>query len=137
MCSASVRPKQHEVYTLRDIVQKLSLRDSPHLGFQFRSPDPQETESVLAVIQNSHVTDEDLLSIPGFADSKWKYLRETEEWIPVFSYADELPITDFVEMELDLHPYNLTHQWWVTPKGFPRDQYVLLQDQIKNGELEL
>jgi len=67
------------------------------------------------------VSYEDVLSIPGFAESWWEYKYETDEWIPVFHYVGTAPITDFIDHE----PKNSSYEnaQWCTPKGFPREQY--------------
>lgn len=118
-------PRRGQVYTFAQIC-KLELRDSPHLGFDH----PHHTLKHVkcqCVIQESHITVEQSLSVPGFASTKWEYIRETHEWIPVFKYVDERPITEFVDMEPEVdHPaivQGRTLGWWVTLKGFPRQQY--------------
>lgn len=106
------------VYSLNDIVNCLELRDGPSLGFHYNGKE--------GVIQDSHLSAEELLSVPGLGDTTWKYIRETNEWIPVFQYHGE--IEDLLAT-VDLEPYSDTTfpehadlYWWVTPKGFPREQ---------------
>ena len=101
-------PKPFEVYTFREICEDLILRDSPHLMFY-------DTEGERDVIQTSHMTEEDMLSVEGFADSKWKYIRETDEWIPIFMYAGDVDIFTFV-MKTE-EPYG---DETYSLKGFPR-----------------
>lgn len=111
-------PKSGQVYTLRQIIEELHLRDSPHLGFM--------ANGVRQVIQNSHCTEAQLLEVPGMADSLWKYLYETDEWIPIFSFAENnpLPIEELVDTEAEIDPYaEKPGVLWVTPKGLPRAQY--------------
>ena len=62
-------------YNLRTIYQ-LDLQDSPCLMVM--------VEGRLYPVQDSHVTIDELLSVPGLADTEWAYRYTTEEWIPVF-----------------------------------------------------
>lgn len=123
--TATIRPRAGQVYTLRQIEQELYLRDSACLRFTH--------QDVAGVIQNSHLTSEEMLSVPGFADSQWTYVRETEEWIPVFRYAGSTPITDFIEIEqaIDYWTGRKENDWWAVPKGFPRPQEV--SDEAKEN----
>jgi hypothetical protein len=138
--SNKIYPKRGGVYTLREVEIVLELRDSAHLGFwhdlgaawvcaSCANDDDDcpyvHNHKVQCVIQTSHVTRDDLLSIPGFADSKWKYRYETDEWIPVFEFVGT-DIQQFVNIVPSLCDYNLDrdpNSQWVTPKGFPRKQY--------------
>lgn len=115
-------PLRNEVYTLAQIQNDLELRDGPSLNFVIRAKDASTIE---ACLQDSHVTTEELLTVPGFADSKWRYHYETSEWIPVFYYSDEneKPITDFIDFEEHIDPHRDEPDLWCTPKGFPREQY--------------
>lgn len=109
-------PKRGVVYTLAEIT-KLFLRDSPCL--QLRRED-----YTAMVIQNSSVDEREVVEkLPGAADTKWRFIRETHEWIPVFVYSDEneRPYTDFVIIERDNDREN---EWWVCWKGFYRPQHV-------------
>lgn len=99
-------------YTLAQITQ-MHLGDSPCL--QIRD---------VGVVQDSHLSDEELLAIPGMKGSKWIYIRTTSELIPVFLYAIDNPTyTHLFDTEPYKDPYNLTTDlYWVTPKGYPRSQ---------------
>lgn len=111
-------PVKGKSYSLEEIFL-LDIRDIPCLRFEYRG--------VRGCIQNSHLTQEQLFSVPGMKESRWIYERETHEWIPIFrfdTYVNQSPITDLVdiERELDLYELNSESAWWATPKGFPRDQ---------------
>ena len=111
-------PVRGQQYTLREVFN-LNLRDSPHLGVTIDGKD--------GVIQNSHLTEEEMLTIPGFADTKWTYRYETDEWIPIFQYAKlNPPIENFVDHEpaIDAWSHEETDELWIIPKGFPREQYL-------------
>lgn len=113
-----IHPRAGQTYSLRQIAETLYLRDSPSLGFTHEGRD--------GVIQDSHLTEEEMLTVPGFADSQWRFVRETHEWIPIFRYAGSQPITDFIEIEqaVDYWTGRKEDAWWAVPKGFPRPQEV-------------
>ena len=116
-----ILPKQGQVYSLEYILKTLYLRDSPSLNV-----------SGIGVIQTSHLDngDEDLLSIPGFKDTKWKDLRETSEWIPLFRSEDTPENIELVKSGIEYEPWTTCPMRypedpelnWVTPKGYPRPQ---------------
>lgn len=101
-------PKKDTVYTFNDMLIKLNLPDSPFLQFVYN-----DTE---CIIQNSHVSDNALLCIPGMRESLWCYEKTTREHIPLFWYlndnVDILTLVDIHEVE--------DGSYWVTPKGYPR-----------------
>lgn len=114
-----VYPKCGTIYTYKEIVEILTLRDSPSLNFSHKN--------MLGVIQESHLTQEQLLSVPGMIDTTWRYVRETLEWIPLFDYSGD--INKLLEV-IDIEPASEFYQsnqpitcWWATPKGFPRNQH--------------
>ena len=113
-------PKRYQSYTLEQIYKELQLRDSPSLAFTH--------QDISGCIQNSHLLEEDLLSVPGMKESRWIYIRETHEWIPCFQFdtkAKQPPIDTLVDLESYIDTYNLSKGefWWATPKGFPREQH--------------
>ncbi len=110
-------PKCNSVYTYRQIHNELELDDSPHLGFTHKG--------IQTVIQTSHLAEEDLLAIPGMSESLWTYVRTTSEWIPIFRAVDNEAVVALVDIEPSVNHYkDQLPAWWVTPKGFPREQYV-------------
>jgi hypothetical protein len=109
-------PKAGQVYTLAQIENELNLDDSPSLSFR-------RIDGKRGLMQTSHLTKEELLSIPGMADSEWQYLRTTSEWIPLFTYvgvADPKTLVDVEPWEDDFG--DQPDLLWITPKGFPRKQ---------------
>jgi hypothetical protein len=58
--------------------------------------------------------------VPGIAQTKWRYVRETHEWIPIFLWADPGNPRDVVDVEPLLG--DRKRYLWITPKGFPREQ---------------
>lgn len=113
-------PKRYQSYTLEEIYRDLTLRDSPSLGFTH--------QDISGCIQDSHLTEEEFLSVPGMKESRWIYICETHEWIPCFQFdtkVDQLSIDTLVDIELYKDTYNLDEKdrWWATPKGFPRPRH--------------
>lgn len=107
-------PVRGAEYTAREVLG-LELRDCPFFRFCVNGR--------IEVIQTSHLTEAELLSVPGFADTRWRYQRETREWIPLFMAVNDDAVAACVDMEPDRSPYNDQPALWVTPKGFPRKQY--------------
>lgn len=105
-------PETGHIYTLEQIMRELHLRDCPALMVSF--------EDKLSCVQDSHLSEQELLSVPGFAKTKWRYIRETSEWIPVFHWADSADPKTFLDVEPSKDDPDRYH--WVTPKGFPREQ---------------
>lgn len=108
-----MHPKVNEIYTLNQICNVLELDDIPCLEFKFGR---------YGNVQMSHVTDKEILSIPLFSETKWKYIKTTFEWIPIFKYSEEnkYPISRFLLLEVDIENPNV---WWACPIGFPKEQW--------------
>lgn len=104
-------PITGQEYTVRQIYEDLKLKDIPHLRFYIFE--------VSCVLQTSHVTDAELLSIPGVADFKFRYSHTTYEWIPVFCAVDSRKFLEIINVETARDPDD---GFWATPKGFPREQ---------------
>lgn len=127
-------PVSGQVYTLRQVFNDLELRDSPSLALSVIL----DGKIVRTVINDSHVGDCWVESAPGAAESQWKYLRETDEWIPCFVHCGTPEqAMQFVDTELEnVDAYHLAllaegfvsrdypeRGAWTVPKGFPRAQY--------------
>jgi hypothetical protein len=113
-----VYPKRGVSYTYKEIITDLYLRDNPSLLFEYNGKS--------GVIQDAHVPDGDITVVPGMSESRWVYIRETREWIPIFKFdtqTDQLPITSLVDLEVNKSKYYHPDFWWATPKGFPRDKH--------------
>lgn len=107
------KPIPQHTYTLRELLQ-LDLLDSPALLFWHGN--------VRCVVQNCHLTEEELLSVPGMADTTWTYSRTTHEWIPIFVCKHVDALIACVDIEPSKDRFDPKGHW-VTPKGFPRAQY--------------
>jgi hypothetical protein len=103
---AKIYPKHGQVYTYEEI-QKLYLRDSPNLGFDLNGRKQ--------CLQDSMASPEEIIKkSPRIAGSKWVFVKETFEWIPVFRYADERPITEIIARHREGNEYVFIFD------GFPR-----------------
>lgn len=107
------RPVPGCVCTARQVLCELELDDSPSWGFWIYER--------RACIQSAHLTDAELLSVPGFADTEWTYVRRTHEWVPVFNAVDSHAILACVDAVLVTDLLMRETWYWVTPRGFPRD----------------
>ena len=101
-------PQAGKTYLLRDLVD-LDLKDSPFLMVLVngqRYP-----------VQDSHLTVDELLSVPGLADTEWTYRYTTSEWCPIFYSSGDLEVESFFDVKF------LEEEgcYWITPKGFPRE----------------
>lgn len=107
-----MRPIRSLTYTSEQVFRELKLRDSPFLRLYHCDK--------LTPIQTSHITPDELLSIPGFAELEWIYRYETDEWIPVFDAADDKAVAKLLNFE----PWEGKEDkhLWTTPKMFPRKQ---------------
>lgn len=111
-------PRRNEVYTFKQIVNELDLRDSACLTFW--------ENNLWQNIRDSHISEHDMLKLPHWAESRWKFVMETDEWIPIFRFAkdNEVSIDELVDTEAEIDPYaEKPGVLWVTPKGLPRAQY--------------
>ena len=108
-------PQKGRIYTLENIF-KLTLPDTPFLRIIIDPTLGEFEQDNLASVQDSHITREQLLSIPGIASTSWRYDKTTSEDIPLFTYIARQPWSEFFKAE----PYPDTNQWWVTPRAFPR-----------------
>lgn len=119
-------PVQGRVYTFAE-VSKLDLLDSPSLclWLSFEHPTRGNVD-VDTCIQTAGVPDDGMLLVPGMSESKWRYIRTTSEWIPIFRFVGENP-ANLVDVQLDSDfdsPYsNDNISLWLTPKGHKRPQY--------------
>lgn len=115
-------PKQGAIYTAKQILEELNLKDSPFFRFHFNNE--------IQVIQTSHCSEEELLEVPGFAESRWRYERTTSEWIPLFMLDVDQDITEWVDMEPDNSPFVKNNRsMFVTPKGLIEEQYYRVEGE--------
>jgi hypothetical protein len=108
-----LKPTKDQVYSLETILEQLELPDSPHLCLSVK------VGNVIyaAILQNSHLSSKELLSVPGLASTRWTYLYTTHEWIPIFTSVEtQAAMAAFVDVDC-----GHSEDPWVTPKGFPRE----------------
>lgn len=116
--SNRIYPKQGTTYTFKQIVEQLDLRDSACLLFKENGMEQN--------IQDSHVNEHEVLALPHWAESRWTYRYETEEWIPVFDFASDntISIDDLIDKEPQIDPYaEKPGVLWCVPKTKTREQY--------------
>lgn len=120
-------PESGKVYTLAEI-EELELRDSPFLQLTLVIPGSKDGYISQYPIQTSHCTAEDLLKIPEWANSRWMFVLETSEWIPLFRVHsdDENLVRSLVDIEVSNDD---SQGYWITPKAYPRKQY----EEMDNG----
>lgn len=121
-------PRSNTVYTLAEVYQ-LDLKDSPSLGFyvsrrhvmaQFGVDFPG-MQPMPSVIQDSHVSVNLSDISPEWAALRFRYLRTTQEWIPVFQAIDDDAVVALCDV---VYVYDVLINHYgtqVTPKGHPRD----------------
>lgn len=120
-----IYPKRGNVYTLRDVLSVLFLHDSPSLMFYHINEAGNEVESV---IQDAHIgSNEEWFAIPDFAESNWRYVRTTDEDIPVFQFVracDDIMKYVVIERAVDYDTGEETEreEYFVIPKGTVRVQ---------------
>ena len=123
-------PKRGEVYTVEQIVTELKLRDSPFLKANITNP---LGEVVDVVIQLAYIDDYAKL-IPIMGNDKYRYIRETDEWIPVFQFVgSEEEFLKSVDTAVDLNPHLEEIEpvgMVVWPKGIEYEQYYKLSDDM-------
>jgi hypothetical protein len=105
-------PVKGQIYTVRDIYN-LALTDTPSLMFKY--------QDAHVPIQQAHVTVDQLLSMPGFADVKFRYSHTTWLETPIFLLCEDEEIFNFVNVESVWDDVFEEHDVWVTPKEFPRE----------------
>lgn len=122
MTDKKVYPQSGRIYTFREIVEVLYLRDSACLLFIENGMDQN--------IQDSHLGQHVMLEIPHWADSRWEYRYETDEWIPIFRWAKDNTITidDLVDKVPAIDPHaERPGVLWCVPKGQAREQYYRIE----------
>ncbi len=110
-----IRPIPGSTYSYRTIVEHLDLADVPYLQIRISGR--------RTVIQTTHVSQEDLLTITGFGETLWTYVRTTSEGVPVFtavSGKNSESLAAMVDVVTYRDPDFDNSVIWVTPKGFLR-----------------
>lgn len=118
-------PNQRQTYSLREILTELKLRDNPWLGIPAPTPSVGNvTMACQAPVQGEFGGgDEEFLA--KFGDLPFTYIRETDEWIPIFRYAGTVEEAkehfDYAVMLTDFFDDGVV-PWHVTFKGYPEEQ---------------
>lgn len=111
---AMMNPQKGEVYTLQPMLTKLDLPDTPSLHFMCQAGERIEE----TVLQTGHVSRDQLLSVPGLAATRWRFLYITWEWIPIFACREAWST---LKTMIDVEGGDDEELLWATPKGFPRE----------------
>lgn len=124
-------PERRKVYTFAQL-DSLDLRDMPSLCLVI--------DGEFQVIQTSHLTQaEHIESNPLWAETKWEFILETSEWIPIFHYRGDISILDeLLDVEPLIDPHMKPDQGYglyVVPKGYPREQYYSVEKH--DGEYKI
>ena len=127
-------PRRGQVYTLKEIENELELRDSPFLRFV-----PQKVRYVgmpagVQVIQQAHIAN--LSELEGWADTQWSYVRETEEWIPLFRAVDDAAIEALCVIEPDVSQLRSDNTLFIYPKDTECKQYDGYDEEVHGSLLE-
>ena len=87
-------------------------------------------------IQDGPLTPEDLLSVPGFSDTKWRYSHFVDDLTPIFHCVTIPQVLELVNEEdyLDSDGTLIYGEKWITPKGFPLDQSCLSESTSDEDE---
>lgn len=105
-------PVRGNVYSAKEILE-MNLRDSPF----WEVP----TEFGYLPVQDSHLTEAELMGVEHWPESRWVFLLETDEWIPVFRYAKgQRPVSELVDMK-PIEDDHSSMELFITPKGKPLD----------------
>lgn len=127
-------PRRGQVYSLKEIENELELRDSPFLRFV-----PQKVRyeheacAGIQVIQTSSVAN--LSDIEGWADTQWSYVRETEEWIPLFRAVDDAAIEALCVIEPDTSEFRSGGGMHIYPKGTVCNQHKPYDEKLHGDML--
>lgn len=131
-------PTRGQTYTLRQILLELPLRDSAFLRFE-----PQKVRYVglstagIQVIQTSALGDEHLLLDPQWENSEWVFVRETDEWIPIFRAKDDAAIEALCVIEASTSSFSRDDgHMHIYPKGMQHPQYEPYDETVHASYLE-
>jgi len=132
------RPQRGAVYNLSEILCDLELLKSACLCFYVQdlcySDNRSSTEQI---VDFTHLTDDQLLAIPGWSETQWRFAYETEEWTPVFRAIDDRSVERLCHIEpyVDRDMQSINHMW-VTPRGGELAQQPVAYNPELHGTLE-
>lgn len=127
-------PRRGETYTLKQIETELDLRDAPFLRFiPQKVRYEHESAASIQVIQSANVVD--LHHLEGWADTEWVFVRETEEWIPLFRAKDDAAIEALCVIEPSTdYSSRIDGGMHIYPKGTEHRQYEPYDEKL-HGDL--
>jgi hypothetical protein len=114
LAQGRIEPNRGQIYSTHDLYHKLALGDAPFLRV--------EIGGLNGPVQTSHVTREQIDAwIEAHAsEAKWRHDYITHEWIPLFTLQEGIDPRSFLDAEKGV---DMDGEMWITPKGFPREQY--------------
>lgn len=80
-------PRRGNTYTFAQI-RNLPLRDQPFLCV--------ELDDEWVPIQTQYALDDEISALAGFDDTQWRFIQETDEWIPIFHYCGDADIFQYL-----------------------------------------
>lgn len=98
-------PTPGQIFTVRDILTVLTLKDSPTLMV----PVPKKYRDITDFHPTCAVQGDDSKILEAIADFEFIYQYTTTEWIPIFKYAGDYTdqqLLDKLEFELYLDAYH-------------------------------
>lgn len=112
--TATIQPVRQTQYTVEEIEKYLNLKDTPFLRFMHHG--------LITNIQTGHLP-VPLYEIPGWKDLSFRYIRTTDEWIPLFNFVGEdAQILALLDIEEGKQIFDNEFYYWATPKGYPDPQ---------------
>lgn len=118
-------PSQRQDYTLREILTELTLRDSPWLGIPAPTPSVGSVTMACSAPVQGHYDFSSPEFLEKYGELKFTYIRETDEWIPIFRFAGTVDEAkehfDYAVMLTDFFDDGVV-PWHVTFKGYPEEQ---------------
>ncbi|MGL5013286.1 MAG: hypothetical protein ACRC6V_03225 [Bacteroidales bacterium] len=124
-------PERNKVYTLREIETELNLRDAAYLEFRPVKVGYADADELTwrQAIQTSHI--DGLHKLEGWAETKWRYIMETSEWIPIFYAVDDEEIEELCCIEAATDAYfRRNGALHIYPKAAPVEQYTPMTPEI-------
>lgn len=114
------QPERNVAYSLAEVMD-LNLPDSPNLYI-----------GELGVIQDAHISSEDLLAVPHMDQTRWVYDQTTDDDVPLFHCVNP----QVALLAVDIVPVTGEHPRgnWITPKGHPQEQDHEIMERIKAQE---
>lgn len=132
------RPQRGVVYSLSEVLCDLELLETACLCFRVQDLCyPENRSTTEQVLIYSHLKDEQLLAMPGWSETQWKFAYETDEWMPVFVAIDDIAVEKLCVIEpLVGRDVRYSSSMWVFPRGAECPQQPVAYVPELHGILE-